>query len=48
MKMEMKMSKTRICLCFTMKSSLDCWEKSIVDLQSETSACEEQMGKWQL
>lgn len=34
-------------LCVTMKTKLH-WEKSIIGIQSKTSAYEKQMGKWQL
>lgn len=47
MRMGMKRSKTRMLLCVTMKTKLH-WEKSIIGIQSKTSAYEKQMGKWQL
>lgn len=51
MRMGMKRSKTRMLLCVNMKTRLRYyWQKnpSLTGIQSKTSACAKQMGKWQL
>lgn len=47
MRMGMKRNKTRMLLCVTVKTRLHCcWgKKSIIGIQSKTSAYKKQMGK---